>query len=46
MDGAGIALLKKNIAAGTSSSESHGGWCLLLMASRYSGETDLPETSE
>lgn len=42
MEGAGIALLKKNIAAGTSSTESCEGWCLLLSASRYSGETELP----
>ena len=26
--------------------KSHEGWCLLLMASRYSGETDLPGISE
>lgn len=46
VDGAGIAILKKNIAAGTSSSASHEGWCLLLMAPRYPGETDLPGISE
>lgn len=46
MDVAGIAPLNKNTAAGTSSRESHEGWCLLLMASRYSGEMELPGISE
>lgn len=46
VDVAGVALLNKNIAAGTSSRESHESWCLLLMAFRYSGETELPAVSE
>lgn len=46
VDVSGIALLNKNIAGGTSSRESHEGWCLLLMASRYSGEMELPGVAE
>lgn len=46
VDVAGVALLNKNIAAGTSSRESHESWCLLVMAFRYSGETELPAVSE
>lgn len=45
MDVAGISLLNKNTAAGTSSREPHEGWCLLLMTSRYS-EMELPGISE